>query len=123
MMTTKPILLLCITQIIAMSIWSIPSVAAVSVDDGRVFDRGAAIAALSTAAHAAKDCKQPDGPKGVATVKVVFAPSGNVTSANVENPPFAGTPAGGCIAAAFRGADVPPFDGRPVIMTKRVTIR
>ncbi len=123
MTTTKLNQLLCITQLIVLSTWSIPSVAAVSVDDGRAFDRGAAIAALTTAAHVAEGCKQPDAPKGVATVKVVFAPSGHVTSADVENPPFAGTPTGGCIAAAFRSADVPPFDGHPVIMTKRVTIR
>jgi hypothetical protein len=34
--------------------------------------------------------------------------SGCVTTANVA-PPFAGTPAGSCIARAVRGASVPPF--------------
>jgi hypothetical protein len=55
-------------------------------------------------------------------VKVTFAPSGNVTSAQVEGPPFAGTPVGGCIASAFRGAKVPPFSGAPVTVSKSFSI-
>ncbi len=89
---------------------------------GRDFNKGAATAALAAAAGAAKGCKQPGGPTGSASVRVVFAPSGNVTSANVQGPPFAGTPVGGCIASAFRGAHVPPFDGSPVAVSKTVNI-
>ncbi|MFO0592894.1 MAG: zinc-ribbon domain-containing protein [Polyangiaceae bacterium] len=89
---------------------------------GRDFNKGAATTALSAAANAAKGCKQAGGPTGSASVRVVFAPSGNVTSANVQGPPFAGTPVGGCIASAFRGAHVPPFDGSPVAVSKTVNI-
>lgn len=89
---------------------------------GRDFNKGAATAALAAAAGAARGCKQPGGPTGSASVRVVFAPSGNVTSANVQGPPFAGTPVGGCIASAFRGARVPAFDGSPVAVTKTVNI-
>lgn len=89
---------------------------------GRDFNKGAATTALAAAASAAKGCKQPGGPTGSASVRVVFAPSGNVTSANVQGPPFAGTPVGGCIASAFRGAHVPPFDGSPVAVSKTVNI-
>ena len=55
-------------------------------------------------------------------MKVTFAPSGNVTSAQVEGPPFAGTPVGGCIASAFRSAKVPPFSGPPVSVSKSFNI-
>ncbi len=89
---------------------------------GRDFNKGAATTALSAAAGRAKGCKTADGPTGSASVRVVFAPSGNVTSANVQGPPFAGTPVGGCIASAFRGASVPPFDGSPVAVSKTVNI-
>jgi len=86
------------------------------------FNRGAASSALGAAAGAAKSCKTPDGPTGTGKVKVTFAPSGNVTSAQVQGPPFAGTSVGGCVAGVFRGARVPPFDGSPVSVTKSFTI-
>ncbi len=71
---------------------------------------------------AAKSCKKDDGPTGAGKVKVTFAPSGNVTSASVEGPPFAGTAVGGCVAAAFRSAHVPPFDGGPISVSKSFII-
>lgn len=85
---------------------------------GKAFDHAAAEAALSAAADEARACKQDGGPTGKGKVEVTFAPSGDVTSATVEGPPFAGTPVGGCVASAFRGARVPPFDGSPVSVTK-----
>lgn len=54
-------------------------------------------------------------------MKVVFAPSGNVSGVSID-PPFAGTPTGGCIESAFTGARVPPFDGEAVELEKRLTI-
>lgn len=89
---------------------------------GAEFNRGAASSALGGAAGAAKSCKKPDGPTGTGRVKVTFAPSGRVTSAVVEGPPFAGTSVGGCVASAFRGAHIPPFDGAPVAVSKSFTI-
>jgi len=89
---------------------------------GKEFDRAAAMSALSRAAGAAKSCKKDDGPTGSGKVKVTFAPSGNVTSATVEGPPFAGTAVGGCVAAAFRSAHVPPFDGASISVSKTFTI-
>jgi hypothetical protein len=86
------------------------------------FSKSAASAALSAAASRAASCKG-DGPSGSATVSVTFAPSGRVTSARVEGGTFAGTPTGGCIATAFRGASVPPFGGSPVTVKKTVSIR
>jgi len=89
---------------------------------GKDFDRAAASAALGAASGAARGCKKDDGPTGTARVKVTFAPSGSVTSASVDGPPFAGTAVGGCIAGAFRGAHIPAFDGSPVSVSKSVSI-
>lgn len=89
---------------------------------GAEFNRAAASSALNGAAGAARGCKKPDGPTGTAKVKVTFAPSGSVTQSVVQGAPFAGTPVGSCIAGAFRGAKVPPFEGSPVSVTKSVTI-
>lgn len=99
-----------------------PTATAPPAAEGAEFNRAAAMSALSAAAGAAKGCKKPDGPTGSGKVKVTFAPSGNVTSAQVEGPPFAGTPVGGCVASAFRGARVPPFSGAPVSVSKSFSI-
>lgn len=90
---------------------------------GKPFDHAAAKAALSAAADTARACKEDGGPTGDAKVEVTFAPSGDVTSAEVEGPPFAGTPVGGCVASAFRGARVPPFQGAPVRITTSVVLQ
>lgn len=87
------------------------------------FDRAAAAAALTSAAGQASACRKDGDPSGVASVVITFAPSGRVTSANVSGPPFAGTPTGGCIAAALRKARVPPFDGDRVTVSKTITIQ
>jgi hypothetical protein len=89
---------------------------------GKDFDRAAAMGALGAAAGGARSCKTADGPTGSGKVKVTFAPSGNVTSVNLESGPFAGTPMVGCILGAFRGAKVPPFDGSPVSVSKSFSI-
>jgi hypothetical protein len=97
-----------------------PDVPAASAD--RKFSRSAAVSALNSAAGAASGCKKADGPTGRGRVSVTFAPSGRVTTAVVNGPPFAGTSVGGCVAAAFRRASVPPFDGSPVTVHKSFTI-
>ncbi len=90
---------------------------------GAEFDRSAAKNALARAASAAAGCKKPDDPSGAAKVQVTFSSSGRVTVAKVSGPPFQGTPTGSCIAAAFRGATIPPFDGAPVSVSKDVVLR
>lgn len=86
------------------------------------FDRGAASAALGSAAGSAKGCKKADGPTGSTKVQVTFAPSGKATQA-VVGAPFAGTSVGSCIASAFKGARVPPFSGAPMTVSKTVNIK
>ena len=83
----------------------------------------AAKRALGASSFAASSCRKGDDPRGTAEVIVTFAPSGRVTSANVNGAPFGGTATGGCIAATLRGATVPPFAGNHVSVRKLVTVR
>jgi predicted Zn finger-like uncharacterized protein len=86
------------------------------------FDRAAALSALSAAATAAQSCRKPDGPTGSGRVAVTFANNGTATMANVEGPPFAGTPVGGCVAARFRSVHIPPFGGSVITVRKTFII-
>jgi len=86
------------------------------------FDRAAALSALSAAATAAQSCRKPDGPTGSGRVAVTFANNGTATTANVEGPPFAGTPVGGCVAARFRSVHIPPFGGSVITVRKTFII-
>jgi hypothetical protein len=86
------------------------------------FSKASAISALGSASSAASSCKKPGGPTGSGKVQVTFAPSGRVTTAAVQGGSFAGTAVGGCVAAVFRRAKVPPFSGSPVTVSKSFTI-
>jgi predicted Zn finger-like uncharacterized protein len=97
-----------------------PTAAAAGGSD-QPFNMGEAKARLASIAGSVQGCKKGDV-TGSGRVVVTFAPSGNVASAVVSGPPFAGTPAGGCIAARFRSAHVPPFSGSPFSVSKSFTI-
>jgi predicted Zn finger-like uncharacterized protein len=84
------------------------------------FDRGAAAGALG--AVNVGSCKRPDGPTGSGHVSVTFAPNGSVSSAVADQPPFAGTPVGGCVAGKFRSAHIPAFGGGSVKVGKSFVI-
>lgn len=86
-------------------------------------DRAALQASMGAAAAAAAACAQPGGPTGVGRVAVTVAPSGRVTVALVEGFPYAGTSVGACVARAFQGVTVPPFDGEYVKVRSRFTLR
>lgn len=92
-------------------------------EPGTEFDRGAAVSALKAAAAEASACRKDGDPSGTATLTITFAPSGRVTSANIQGPPFAGTPTGGCIANAMRHASVPAFSGDRVTVNKTIVIQ
>lgn len=89
---------------------------------GTEFDRAAALSALQGAAQQASACRKEGDPSGTAVLTITFAPSGRVTSAAIQGPPFAGTPTGGCIASTMRRASIPAFDGERVTVTKTVVI-
>lgn len=84
-------------------------------------NRGAAIAALSSAASSAMGCKRTDGPTGAGTATITFSPDGPVKSV-IVSAPFAGTPVGQCIVTAFRGAHIPPFSGSAFTLPKSFQI-
>ncbi|MES1179327.1 MAG: serine/threonine-protein kinase [Myxococcales bacterium] len=84
-------------------------------------NRGAALAALGSAASAAASCKRPDGPTGPGSASVTFSPDGPVKAVTVSAP-FAGTPVGQCVATVFRGAHVPPFSGSSITLPKSFQI-
>jgi hypothetical protein len=91
--------------------------------DGTEFDRAAARNALASAAAEASSCRKDGDPSGTATITITFAPSGRVTSANLQGPPFAGTATGGCIANTMRHASVPAFSGEHVTVTKTIVVQ
>jgi hypothetical protein len=85
------------------------------------FNMGEAKSRLAAAAAAVQSCKKGDV-TGTGRVIVVFLPNGSAQSATVTGPPFEGTPAGGCVAARFRGVRVPAFGGSPFSVAKSFTI-
>ncbi len=86
----------------------------------RPFDRGQALRAFR--AVRLDSCVKAGGPKGSGHVTVAFAPDGTVASAEVDQPPFAGTSAGTCIADRYRKMRVPPFTGKPMIVGMPFTL-
>jgi hypothetical protein len=94
-----------------------------SAEPAGPFNREAASAALGRAASEASSCRRDGDPSGMAAVTITYSRSGRVTTATVAGPPFSGTPTGGCIAATFRKAAIPPFSGELVTVKKTVTIQ
>jgi len=87
------------------------------------FDRAAARNALTSAASQASSCRKQGDPSGTANLTITFAPSGRVTSAQIQGPPFSGTPTGGCIASTMRRASVPAFSGDYVTVSKTIVVQ
>ena len=98
-----------------------PPASEVPPDQRARLNKGAALAALGSASSAASSCKRADGPSGSGSASVTFSPEGPVKSVTVSAP-FAGTAVGQCIASAFRGAQVPPFSGSAVTLSKSFQI-
>jgi len=78
-------------------------------------------AALRAVQGAVRACAE--GRAGTATIRFVFATTGLVTTTSVVSPPFAGTPAGSCMARAARSARVPPFSGQSLVVTYPFVVR
>jgi len=87
------------------------------------FDRDAARNALASAASQASACRKEGDPSGTANLTITFAPSGRVTSAQIQGPPFSGTATGGCIASTMRRASVPAFSGDYVTVSKTIVVQ
>ncbi|HMJ14913.1 MAG TPA: hypothetical protein VK524_26050, partial [Polyangiaceae bacterium] len=87
------------------------------------FDKNAAVSVLNSLAAQASACRQAGDPTGTATVVITFAPSGRITNATLNGPPFAGTATGGCVARTLRRAQVPAFKGDHVTVSKTVLLQ
>ncbi len=85
------------------------------------FDRAAAAYALGSIMLS--ECKRSDGPTGQGHIRVTFGPGGGVQSAVIDEPPFAGSPVGGCIAGKFRSAHIPAFAGAAVSVGKSFVVK
>ncbi|MGC4090511.1 MAG: hypothetical protein QM756_22100 [Polyangiaceae bacterium] len=96
---------------------------AASDGGGGRFDAAAAKAALEDQLQDAAQCREVGGPTGMTQVSVTFAPSGNVSTAILTEPPFANTSVGTCIVNALKRARVKPFSGAASSVTQRISIR
>ncbi|MFT3766893.1 MAG: hypothetical protein QM820_15450 [Minicystis sp.] len=86
------------------------------------FSASSAAVAIANAGMRAQSCKDGDASMSV-PVSVTFASSGRAVRATINGGPFAGTPAGSCLAQALRNATVPSFDGEPVTVNTTVHLR
>jgi hypothetical protein len=65
-----------------------------------------------------KRCSERDPSlTGTVKVKIQVANTGNVTAANVENDPFAGTPVGSCVERVVKGIKFPAFSNPSISFT------
>ncbi|MBI2894235.1 MAG: zinc-ribbon domain-containing protein [Deltaproteobacteria bacterium] len=83
--------------------------------------RGDVAAAMAAVNGAVRGCA--GGQTGTANIRIVFASSGRVTTSSVTSPPFAGTPAGSCMARAVKSARVPPFSNANLTVTFPFVVR
>jgi hypothetical protein len=84
------------------------------------FDPAQAKAALEEAGHEAAACKSEETSAHFARFAITFAPTGKVSSVEIEGGPLIGTNVGGCMLDAFRAAQVPAFSGMPVTVHKNL---
>ncbi len=81
------------------------------------FSKSEAKAALDATAKDVARCKKGKG-WGVASATVVFGNDGSVSRV-VVGFPFGGTGTGACVAETLQAARMPPFGGKPGVMTYR----
>jgi predicted Zn finger-like uncharacterized protein len=84
--------------------------------------RGDIASGMNSVAGAVRACG--GGVSGTATIRVTISgSSGRVTNASVAGPPFAGTPAGSCMARAARGASFPRFSNPSLTVNYPFVVR
>jgi hypothetical protein len=95
-----------------------PPVFDVPLSAGDTIDRNQVAAALGKVAAELSICVVSGGPSGTGHVKITFEHDGTVSNADVDQPPFAGTAVGDCVARKFRQTQIPSFLGGPVKVGK-----
>lgn len=68
-------------------------------------------------------CKEPGGPRGVATAVIAFESSGKVSTVTFSDPPFAGTSTASCLTSILKQASIPPFKGLPGTLSQPISVR
>jgi hypothetical protein len=81
------------------------------------------VAADSLSKVSLTPCVRQNGPTGGGHALITFLPTGEVGDVVIDQPPFAGTLVGRCIAARFRDARVPSFRGTPVSLGRSFLLR
>ncbi|HMJ13305.1 MAG TPA: hypothetical protein VK524_17915 [Polyangiaceae bacterium] len=87
----------------------------------RPFDISRATRALNASVGRARSCGQGSALQKSVLATVTFDPSGRVKSVRV-GAPLSRTRAGSCVAGALRSTRVPPFQGNPVTISRRVNV-
>ncbi|MBX3215503.1 MAG: protein kinase [Labilithrix sp.] len=80
--------------------------------DPNAFNEAAARSRLGQANGILVFCKKEGGVTGPGTAGVTFSPDGAVSAVTMD-PPYAGTPAGDCVAGHFKRTKANPFQGSP----------
>ena len=101
--------------------WTAPPKPAEPAADPNAFNEGAARSKLSQANSVLVFCKKADGVTGPGTASVTFGSDGAVTEVKMQ-PPYAGTPAGECVAGQYRRTKVSPFQGSPRTITQQFDV-
>ncbi len=85
------------------------------------FDVAAAGSALGSVD--VSGCKSAGGPTGAGKARISFAPDGSVLQVYINDPPYAGTPTGGCIAGKLRAVRIPAYTGGVMTVGKSFVIQ
>lgn len=83
-----------------------------SAGPGQAFPKGEALIALSRVSL--EGC----GKATAGHVKILFAPSGQVTTARIDDGPLVGTSGARCVEERFQAVRISPFGGAPVTVGK-----
>jgi len=92
-----------------------------NIEGYAAFDAAAALSSIRSVGARSDEC----GTKAVGSVNVLvtFAPSGEATTAEIEDGPLRGTQAGGCVARHLRNAHVAEFDGERETVRTSIVLR
>jgi hypothetical protein len=85
-------------------------------------DKGAIQGGMSKVKGKVASCYEQFKVPGMANVSVTIGKNGHVSNASVTGS-FAGTPTGGCVEKAVKGAGFPPFKGSPMTFTYPFILR
>jgi len=92
-----------------------------NIEGNAAFDAAAALSSIRSVGARSDEC----GTKAVGSVNVLvtFAPSGEATTAEIEDGPLHGTQTGSCVARRLLHARVADFDGERETVRTSIVLR